>query len=362
MTRPMREEQRPPEDGVIELAPNVRRIQLPMSMPGLGHVNCYILDDERGAALVDPGLPGPNNWKALMKGLEQAEVPPERIHSIVITHSHPDHFGAAGHFHDKYGCEIITHKNFRMWWNLEEEDDEPLHNVVSPEDNARLRDDPLFAELETGPRGPTPWGGERYKMPWHRRLGYAMMRKGWGGAWFSTPKPTRRIEDADRISLARREFVAVHTPGHTADHLCLYDPEEGLMLCGDHVLPTITPHISGFGPAADPLKDFFVSLDRVASFDGIKLGLPAHGQPFTNLPERVQDIKQHHHERLDLLREVSDTLGQASVQKYMKELFQQRSWGPMAESETFAHLEHLRRVGESDAVRASDGVLEYSFK
>ena len=134
------------------------------------------------------------------------------------------------------------------------------------------------------------------------------------------------------------------------------------MLCGDHVLPTITPHISGFGPAADPLKDFFVSLDRVASFDGIKLGLPAHGQPFTNLPERVQDIKQHHHERLDLLREVSDTLGQASVQKYMKELFQQRSWGPMAESETFAHLEHLRRVGESDAVRASDGVLEYSFK
>ena len=218
----MREEQRPPEDGVIELAPNVRRIQLPMSMPGLGHVNCYILDDERGAALVDPGLPGPNNWKALMKGLEQAEVPPERIHSIVITHSHPDHFGAAGHFHDKYGCEIITHKNFRMWWNLEEEDDEPLHNVVSPGDNARLRDDPLFAELETGPRGPTPWGGERYKMPWHRRLGYAMMRKGWGGAWFSTPKPTRRIEDADRISLARREFVAVHTPGHTADHLCLY--------------------------------------------------------------------------------------------------------------------------------------------
>ena len=110
----MREEQRPPEDGVIELAPNVRRIQLPMSMPGLGHVNCYILDDERGAALVDPGLPGPNNWKALMKGLEQAEVPPERIHSIVITHSHPDHFGAAGHFHDKYGCEIITHKNLSL--------------------------------------------------------------------------------------------------------------------------------------------------------------------------------------------------------------------------------------------------------
>ena len=134
------------------------------------------------------------------------------------------------------------------------------------------------------------------------------------------------------------------------------------MLCGDHVLPTITPHISGFGPAADPLKDFFGSLDRVAAFEGVKLGLPAHGQPFTDLPQRVEDIKRHHQERLDLLREASDKLGRASVQKYMKELFQQRSWGPMAESETFAHLEHLRQVGENDATRASNGVLEYSFR
>ena len=91
MNRPMREEQRPPDEAVVELAPNVRRLQLPMSMPGLGHVNCYILDDENGAALVDPGLPGPANWKALMAGLAKAEVPPERVHSIVITHSHPDH-------------------------------------------------------------------------------------------------------------------------------------------------------------------------------------------------------------------------------------------------------------------------------
>ena len=187
------------------------------------------------------------------------------------------------------------------------------------------------------------------------------MRKGWGGAWFSTPKPTQRIEDADRINLARREFVAVHTPGHTTDHLCLYDPEGGLMLCGDHVLPTITPHISGFGPAADPLQDFFISLDRVADFEGIELALPAHGQPFTNLPDRVEDIKRHHQERLDLLREASDKLGNASVHKYMKELFQQRSWGPMAESETFAHLEHLRRIGETEAARTPNGVLEYSF-
>lgn len=361
MNRPTREEQLPPDDDIVELAPNVRRLQLPMSMPGLGHVNCYILDDERGAALVDPGLPGPQNWRALMDGLQKAEVPPERIHSIIITHSHPDHFGAAGRFSEQFGADIVTHRNFRLWWDIDEEDDHPLENISAPNENAELLGDSLFEGRGVGPGAPTPWGGERFKMPWHRRLGYYIMRQGWGGRWFATPTPTARLEDADRISLARREFVAVHTPGHTTDHLCLYDPEGGMMICGDHVLPTITPHISGMGTARDPLKDFFESLDRVAEFDGVKLALPAHGQPFSDLPGRVEDIKRHHEERLDILREASDKLGLAPVEGYMRELFKERSWGPMAESETFAHLEHLRHMGEAGASRRDDGLLEYSF-
>ena len=30
----------------------------------------------------------------------------------------------------------------------------------------------------------------------------------------------------------------------------------------------------------------------------------------------------------------------------MRVLFRERSWGEMAESETYAHLEHLRELGE----------------
>ena len=117
------------------------------------------------------------------------------------------------------------------------------------------------------------------------------------------------------------------------------------MLCGDHVLPTITPHISGFGPAADPAQRLFRQFGSGSRIRRHQIGSScARERPFTNLADRVDAIKRHHEERLDLLREASDQLGRASVQKYMKELFQQRSWGPMAESETFAHLEHLRRL------------------
>ncbi len=67
----------------------------------------------------------------------------------------------------------------------------------------------------------------------------------------SSRRPTVRLEDAQTITLAGREWVAVHTPGHTEDHLCLFDPAEGTFLSGDHVLPTITPHIGDLATHAD---------------------------------------------------------------------------------------------------------------
>jgi hypothetical protein len=56
--RPPKQEQEPAGEAVTEVAPGVLRAQLPIDMPGLGHVNCYVLEDERGAAIVDPGLAG----------------------------------------------------------------------------------------------------------------------------------------------------------------------------------------------------------------------------------------------------------------------------------------------------------------
>ena len=69
--------------------------QLPIDMPGLGHVNCYLLEDERGVAMVDPGLPGEDTCRVLVARLRTAGVPCARVHTVVVTHSHPDHFGGA---------------------------------------------------------------------------------------------------------------------------------------------------------------------------------------------------------------------------------------------------------------------------
>ena len=168
-----------------------------------------------------------------------------------------------------------------------------------------------------------------------------------GSRSWMVPEPSVTVDDGEEISLGRRTWLAVHTPGHTHDHLCLYDPADGLLLSGDHVLPTITPHIGGIGPMDDPLATFFRSLERMKELPGVSNVLPAHGHPFTDVAGRVDAILGHHEDRLETIRKAGDDLGEGTVESYMRRLFKERSWGDMAASETYAHLEHLRILGRA---------------
>lgn len=347
-----KQEQEPARSEVSEVAPNVLRMELPIRMPGLGHVNMFALLDSRGAALVDPGLPGPGNWKAILHRLAQAGLAPKHIHTVIVTHSHPDHFGGAGRLQRESGCEIVAHRSFRF--GVLESSDEP---EVSVEDLAATGEDDAAhrAVLQSWDRR-TPWGGQHPKPPWRIQLKWRVARL-LGRPLI--PPITKPVAAGDVLRLAGREWFVTHTPGHTEDHICLHDPEQGLFLAGDHVLPTITPHISGLSLTPDPLDAFFDSLDRVAAIPGVRLALPAHGHPFDDLKGRTEAIKRHHDERLETVKNIGRELGPAGVQAFSRRLFKPRSWGGMAESETYAHLEHLRHRGSAEAHRDASGYLIY---
>jgi glyoxylase-like metal-dependent hydrolase (beta-lactamase superfamily II) len=226
-------------------------MQLPITMPGLGHVNCYALEDERGVAVVDPGLPGPQPWDSLVARLGAAGIPLARVHTVIVTHSHPDHFGGAVRIREETGADIVTHERFRVWWDPTE---------IDAEDPESAPD----GQSDVPPSGPwdrpLPWGGQR---DWGNQEEMMTTHREEMRTHMKVPRPSRRLEDAQMVSFAGREWVALHTPGHTLDHLCLYDPTEGVVLSGDHVLPTITPHISGVEGAGDTLALFFDSLVRM---------------------------------------------------------------------------------------------------
>lgn len=346
-SRPPRQEREPASPEITEIAPGVLRSQLPVNLPGLGHVNCYLLADERGVAVVDPGLPGPASFAALERRLADAGYSVADVHTAVITHSHLDHFGGAERLRHLAGTEILTHETFRPIWESTEVTDSPevaeSPEVPTLEEEGDQDDRPPWLALQHN-----PWGTQREAMPAKELRAWQEIARD-DPRWFATPRPTRTVVDAQVVRLARRDWLCLHTPGHTEDHLCLFDPEYGIMLSGDHVLPTITPHISGLSPHPDPLARFFESLRRMGTIDGVTTVLPAHGHPFEDLAGRAKAIRRHHENRLDVIRNAAGELGTGTVPQYMQRLFSERSWGNMAESETFAHLEHLRVLGELDA-------------
>lgn len=340
----MKQEQVSATSEVIEVGPNVLRMQLPIVMPGLGHVNSYAFLDERGAAILDAGLPGPNTWRNLVGRLREAGLKVRDVHTVMVTHSHPDHFGCAGRLANEAGAELVTHAAFRLLFGRNDPCTDPTHDHANDHD--------LGLDASDIPTGnpflePTPWGGARNRPPLSRRLMHKAMRSKLLGN-YTLPAPTRRLRHGDVLRLAGRDMFVVHTPGHTLDHICIHDPEGGLIFTGDHVLPTITPHISGIAAGRDPLRNFFTSLDRVAGLEGVRTAMPAHGQPFDNVAERTVAIKEHHEERLTKLRDVSAALGPTTVTELSHHLFRPARWGAMAESETYAHLEHLRLAGRAE--------------
>src|SRR5437763_8062415 len=298
----MRQEAEPAGDDVTEVAPGVLRMQLPISMPGLGHVNTYVLEDDRGVALVDPGVPGDASWDALLSRLKQAGIPLARVHTAVITHSHFDHFGGAGRLAEEAGAEVLTHAKFTTFGD----------DIVCTDPSHDHGDPSEFPNRERRDR--TPWG-----TPSHMPTAEDMKKfGGTRGAW--TPHVTRRVRHGDVVSFAGREWVVHHTPGHTVDHVCFHDPVEGVLLSADHVLPSITPHIGG-ELESDPLAEIFASLNAMAALEDVTVVLPAHGHPFDDLAGRAKSIHDHHIERLEKLQGICDRLDWATVPAISQELF-----------------------------------------
>ena len=52
------------------------------------------------------------------------------------------------------------------------------------------------------------------------------------------------------------------TPGHAPSHVVLFQPEQRLLLSGDHLLGRVSPYFD-YGWTPDPVAEFLESLDPV---------------------------------------------------------------------------------------------------
>src|SRR5271169_532465 len=183
-------------------------------------------------AVIDPGPDLAEHVEALLAGLEG-----EQVKHILITHTHRDHSPAARALQAATGA--------------------PTYGF-GPHAGGK-RGDPAVEE---------------------------------GGDWDFVPDTT--LGDGDRIAGKGWVFEAVHTPGHTSNHLCFALPDSGILFSGDHVMGWSTSVIA---PPDGDMSAYLASLAKLLGRRQDKVYWPTHGPAIEEPMRHVRAFIAHRRAR-----------------------------------------------------------------
>ena len=88
-------------------------------------------------------------------------------------------------------------------------------------------------------------------------------------------------------------FEAIHTPGHTSNHVCYALVEENALFSGDHIMGWSTTVIT---PPDGDMGDYFDSLETIQEREFSVLW-PTHGPPITEPRPFIQAYADHRRAR-----------------------------------------------------------------
>lgn len=206
-----------------------------------GHVNSWLIEGSKSALLFDTGL-GVADIRQVAE-----EITPLRL-VVVNSHYHFDHTGGNHLFGEfaihRLGAELVA-------------------RPIPPEESAEYM---AYARRLLGAWGPYKAADELY---FHLLTAERMIRpfpEGFDpdGYRIVPTVPTRLLEEGDVLDLGGRTLRVLHTPGHTADCICLLDEANGLLFGGDTIN---TGPIYAHAEDSD-LEDFARSTARLADMAG----------------------------------------------------------------------------------------------
>ncbi len=119
-------------------------------------------------------------------------------------------------------------------------------------------------------------------------------------------KPDRRIGEGGTIEATEFRLKAVHTPGHSSNHLCYLLPEEKMLFSGDHIMEGSTVVIR---PPDGDMATYLASLERLRKIR-LKSIAPGHGHLIEDPKETIDWYIAH---RLEREQKVADALADAGT-------------------------------------------------
>jgi glyoxylase-like metal-dependent hydrolase (beta-lactamase superfamily II) len=254
----------------------------------------YIIGNKE-VAIIDPGPNTPEHKNAIKKVLRG-----KKVTHIFLTHHHLDHSPLAKPLALEYGCNIyglsIDIKKRNSFPSLEAGED----NTFKPDIDVKC--------------------GDLFK----------------GGEW---------------------TIEAIHTPGHTSNHVCYALKEENLLFSGDHIMGWSTSVVS---PYEGHMGDYINSLKKIKERD-FSIIFPTHGTYIDKVDSFIDAYINHRYYREKQIIEALKT-GSGLILDIVKKLYLDldKRLYPAAAHSVLSHLIYLREKGV--VMATADNGLDCHYK
>ena len=195
-------------------------VRIPFNVPAPSgsiprFVFSFLICTDESIALVDTGVSG--SEQPIFGEIRKAGREPRAISTVILTHSHPDHIGAAKAIRESTGCTIAAHQLERAW-------------IEDVELQEKERPVPGFSQLVGGP-----------------------------------VKVDRVLADGDIIAFGSgRSIAVIHTPGHSPGSVSLLLRPEMALFSGDAI------PVPGDFPVYDNPVESARSIERLMNIEGIQ--------------------------------------------------------------------------------------------
>ncbi len=234
----------------------------------------------RDLAVIDPGPDIPEHIEALVAAIGDTPVK-----AIVCTHTHRDHSPAALELKARTGAPIIGCA-------------------------------PLVLD-DSGPRA--------------------------DASFDRTYAPDDVLADGARLTGEGWTLEAIHTPGHTSNHVCFALPEAKSLFSGDHVMGWSTTVVS---PPDGDMARYMESLDRLIHRSQDEVYYSAHGDPIERPQRFVRGLMGHRKQREgQILRLLERQVSEIPTMVEQMYVGVDRSLYPAAGLSVLAHLIDLEKRG-----------------
>jgi len=231
--------------------------------------NIFAIKDDDGLILIEVGCGLRKFTRELFKRLDRLNLKLDDIHTIVISHAHPDHMGAMSAIYKR-----INPTDVKVIINEIEKESALNIDLLNESFDIDLIKQQNF---ESGVR---EFFGDTFDI--NQSLGVFC-----GMSQLPEDSYIKTIKENDVLELGNYQFKVLTTPGHAPGHTSFYEVNHRFLLSGDLIGEIGT---AWYSPSSGGAIGYLSSLEKVEKLP-IEYIYPSHGHKFNNVKERINQIR-----------------------------------------------------------------------